>query len=53
MDKIVYLPQGTGTALDNLNQLLENGWHVVQMSVASENECTGCFVWIRSGEDEK
>jgi hypothetical protein len=47
VDKIVYLLQGTGTELDNLNALLEDGWKVVQMSVTMEEECAGCFFWIR------
>jgi len=51
MDKIIYLPQGTGTAMNNLNELLENGWTVVQMSTASENEAAGCFIWIRKNND--
>ena len=52
MDRIVYLVQGTGASLDNLNELLENGWKVVQMSVISENEAAGCFFWIRKENDK-
>jgi len=47
MEKIVYLPQGTGTALDNLNKFLESGWQVVEMHSVSSRDDFGCFVWIR------
>ena len=45
MDKIVFLRKDSG--VDRLNELLENGWKVIQMTVSSENESTGCYVWIR------
>ena len=44
MDKIVYLPQGTGTALDGLNKTLEEGWEIVQMRTASCSEDSCRFV---------
>ena len=47
MEKIVYLSQGTGSDLDNLNKLLESGWKVVQMCSMSSDDGGGCFVWIR------
>ncbi|MCL2089031.1 MAG: hypothetical protein FWH14_06075 [Oscillospiraceae bacterium] len=49
MDKVVYLPQGTGTALDNLNELLFNGWSIVE--IHTTDAC--CFVWIKKDKDEK
>ena len=51
MDKVVYVTMGTGTALDNLNELLANGWEIMQMEPVEADDCAGCFFWIRN-EDE-
>ncbi len=51
MDKIVFLPQGTGTALDTLNEMLANGWKVIQMQSGASQEDVCCFVWIQKEEN--
>ena len=48
MDKIIFLRKDQG--LDKLNDLLSTGWKVIQMSISSENNSVGCYVWIRKDD---
>jgi hypothetical protein len=50
MDKIVFLRKDQG--LDKLNELLLKEWKVIQMSISSENDSVGCYVWIRKDKDD-
>ncbi|MCL2095792.1 MAG: hypothetical protein FWH10_02675 [Oscillospiraceae bacterium] len=52
MDKIIYAhKKGENGELEKLNELLENGWKVIQMSIAQEQETYGCYVWIRKDDE--
>ena len=51
MDKIIYVHRkGDQGELKELNEMLENGWKVVQMSAVSEQETYGCYVWIKKDD---
>jgi hypothetical protein len=52
MDKIIYVhKKGDDGELKKLNELLENGWKVIQMSAVSENETYGCYIWIKKDDE--
>ena len=54
MDKFIYVhKKGEQGELERLNELLENGWRVMQMSAVSEAETYGCYVWIREQDDDE
>lgn len=48
--KIVCLNQGSGTAYDKLNALLEEGWTVRQMQAGSSYDGSSCYVWIEKND---
>ena len=50
MQKIICLNQGSGSAYDNLNKLLEKGWFIKDMQAASSKDGACCFVWIEKEE---
>jgi len=51
MDKIIFLRKDQG--IYELNELLSTDWKVIQMSISSENDSVGCYVWIQKYEDGK
>ena len=52
MEKIICLNQGSGSAWDEFNKLLANGWKIVQMQTGSSNDGACCFVWIKKKDEE-
>ena len=43
MEKIIYLNEGSGSNWDKLNEMLSDGWKIVQIKTSKG----GCFVWIK------
>lgn len=44
--KIICLNQGSGSAYDNLNDLLEEGWVINQIQGGGSYDGGCCFVWL-------
>ncbi len=44
--KIICLNQGSGSAYDTLNDLLNEGWIIKQMQTGSDSDGSCCFVWL-------